>query len=54
MPGYDTPRGGMLLEIELQCVRPLLEGLPRPHLEVGVGTGRFAEGLGVRYGLDPS
>jgi len=51
---YDTPRGGMLLDIEIRCVRPLMEKLARPRLEVGLGTGRFGEALGVRYGLDPS
>ena len=28
--------------------------LPRPWLEVGVGTGRFAEALGVDIGVDPA
>jgi SAM-dependent methyltransferase len=37
-------------------LRVLRELVPRrgPLLEIGVGTGRFAEPLGVTYGLDPS
>ena len=51
---YDTPRGRALLATEMECVRPLLARFARPHLEVGVGTGRFAHGLGIEYGIDPS
>jgi len=32
----------------------LLKDLPRPVLEVGVGTDRFAEALRVPYGIDPA
>ncbi len=28
--------------------------LPRPWLEIGVGTGRFADGLGIDIGVDPA
>jgi hypothetical protein len=28
--------------------------LKRPSLEIGVGTGRFAEALGIEYGVDIS
>jgi SAM-dependent methyltransferase len=35
-------------------MRRLLVGAPRPWLEIGVGTGRFAEVLGVEEGIDPS
>ncbi len=38
---------------ELAAVRVLWPPV-REALEVGVGTGRFAEPLGIRYGLDPS
>jgi SAM-dependent methyltransferase len=51
---YDSPKGEDLLATEVACLRPLLSQLPRPHLEVGVGTGRFAEALGIEYGVDPS
>lgn len=28
--------------------------MPAPGLEIGVGPGRFAAALGIRYGIDPS
>lgn len=31
-----------------------METLPRPWIEVGVGSGRFASDLGVEIGLDPA
>ena len=51
---YETPMGRVLLATELACLRPLLHPFPRPYLEVGVGSGRFAEALGIEYGVDPS
>lgn len=51
---YDTPSGAALFATELDALRPLFTGLPRPWLEVGVGTGRFAAALGVDVGLDPA
>ncbi len=51
---YETPMGIALFAAEVSALRPLLRALPGPHLEVGVGTGRFAAALGVEYGLDPS
>ena len=51
---YDTPKGRVLLAVELACLKPLLQRFPRPYLEVGVGTGRFAQALGIGYGVDPS
>lgn len=50
---YDG-KGRLAFEIELAALRPLLAELPRPWLEVGVGTGRFAQGLGIPLGVDPS
>jgi SAM-dependent methyltransferase len=50
---YDG-RGRMPFEIELAALRPLLAELPKPWLEVGVGTGRFAQALGIPQGVDPS
>jgi ubiquinone/menaquinone biosynthesis C-methylase UbiE len=38
---------------ELRALAPLV-GRPRRALEVGVGTGRFAQPLGIAVGLDPS
>jgi len=50
---YDG-KGRMAFEIELAALRPLLAELPKPWLEVGVGTGRFAQALGIPLGIDPS
>lgn len=51
---YNTPKGRALLALEVACLKLLLQRLPRPYLEVGVGTGRFAQALGIGYGVDPS
>ena len=44
----------MLLASEVLCLRQLSGDLPRPWLEIGVGTGRFARALGVDIGVDPA
>ncbi|MEW6047334.1 MAG: class I SAM-dependent methyltransferase, partial [Bacillota bacterium] len=44
----------MLFEMELQAVRLALEGLPRPFLEIGAGSGRFTEALALEVGVDPA
>ena len=52
---YDfwfVSRGKEVYRYELRAVCGELP--PGPALEVGVGTGRFAGPLGVRFGLDPS
>ncbi|MBN1912232.1 MAG: class I SAM-dependent methyltransferase [Pirellulales bacterium] len=36
------------------CLRQLCHDLPRPWLEVGVGTGRFAHALAIDVGIDPA
>ena len=51
---YDTQKGGTLLQTEAECLRPLLQKFPKPYVELGVGSGRFAQGLGIELGLDPS
>ena len=51
---FDSPDGAPIFAAEARCVHALLQGTPRPWLEVGVGTGRFAEALGIEEGLDPS
>ncbi|MBN2537318.1 methyltransferase domain-containing protein [candidate division WOR-3 bacterium] len=50
---YDG-KGRFAFQSELAAVRLLLDGLDRPWLEIGVGTGRFAQALGIEHGLDPS
>ena len=51
---FDSERGKKLLASEVLCLQQLSADLPRPWLEVGVGTGRFAEALGVDVGVDPA
>jgi len=51
---FDSPEGKVLFQSEVEAVRLLLKGLEHPFLEVGVGTGRFANELGIEFGIDPS
>jgi len=44
----------MLFASELLCLREVSGDLPRPWLEIGVGTGRFADALGIDIGVDPA
>lgn len=46
--------GSLIFSIELQALKALLPSLPEPWLEIGVGSGRFAQALGIDTGLDPS
>jgi SAM-dependent methyltransferase len=52
--GWYDGKGRVAFETELGALRPLLTDCPRPWLEVGVGTGRFARALGITHGIDPS
>ncbi len=49
---YERFPGKKLYEIELECLKKISPGTRA--LEVGVGTGRFASKLGIRFGLDPA
>lgn len=40
--------------IELAALRAINQDLPVPRLEIGVGTGRFAQALQIGFGLDPA
>lgn len=51
---YDGEPGKGIFAMEVECLKPFLQTCPRPHLEIGVGTGRFAAALKVEYGLDPA
>lgn len=51
---FDSPEGRVLFQSEVAAVGLLLKGVPGPVLEVGVGTGRFAEALRIPYGIDPA
>ncbi|MBE9500850.1 MAG: class I SAM-dependent methyltransferase [Chloroflexi bacterium] len=54
---YDAwfdKEGSLIFFIEVQAFRELLPSLPKPWLEIGVGSGRFAQALGIEAGVDPS
>ena len=55
---YDSwfrgKQGGVIFPAEVEALRILLRRLRPPFLEVGVGTGAFAEALGVTMGVDPA
>jgi SAM-dependent methyltransferase len=51
---FDTPCGRAVFESEVQCLQHLVTDSCSPWLEIGVGTGRFAQILEVEYGIDPS
>jgi SAM-dependent methyltransferase len=46
--------GGLVFRIEVKAFKKLLSDLPEPWIEVGVGSGRFAQALGIETGVDPS
>jgi len=51
---FDDFPGKNIFALEVECVREAFQGIPEPWLEVGVGTGRFAEKIGIDFGIDPS
>jgi len=54
---YDAWFGGegrLTFATQLRAFQELLPGLPKPWLEVGVGSGRLAQSLGIDTGVDPS
>lgn len=51
---FGSARGQAIFESEVRCLRHMSQDLPRPWLEVGVGTGRFARALGIDVGVDPA
>jgi SAM-dependent methyltransferase len=51
---FDSPFGKSAFNLEKSCIISLCRNLKRPSLEIGVGTGRFAEALGTEYGVDIS
>jgi len=46
--------GRFTFDIEVPAFAGLLPVLPQPWLEIGVGSGRFAQAIGIATGLDPS
>jgi len=51
---YDEDAGKIIFSSEVNAFREILPLLPKPWLEIGVGSGRFAHALGIETGLDPS
>ena len=54
---YDAwfeEEGKLIFAIEVKALREVLPLLPKPWLEVGVGSGRFAQALSIETGIDPS
>jgi len=51
---FDSFPGKGIFEVEVKCVKESLKEVPKPWLEIGVGTGRFAEKAGIDFGIDPS
>lgn len=54
---YDAwfeQEGKLIFDIEVKAFQEMLPLLPKPWLEVGVGSGRFAQALGIETGVDPS
>lgn len=54
---YDAwfeDEGKIVFVIEVKAFQKVLPLLPKPWLEVGVGSGRFAQALGIKMGIDPS
>ncbi len=43
-----------LYEAELEAIRQLLPPLGAEGLEIGVGSGKFAAPLGIKFGVEPS
>ena len=46
--------GRFIFASEVQALRQVLPSLPKPWIEIGVGSGRFAQALGIDIGLDPA
>ena len=51
---FDSARGTVLFRAEVECLERLMPTDPSGWVEVGVGSGRFAQALGIAEGLDPS
>ncbi len=51
---FDSLDGQSIFQDELSCLRGLIPEVKGRWLEIGVGTGRFAEAFGIPEGVDPS
>jgi SAM-dependent methyltransferase len=52
--GWFEEDGRLVFPIEVRAFEKILPSLPKPWLEVGTGSGRFAQALKIEEGLDPS
>ena len=48
---YDNEAGKAILAMDVKCVQPPQCACPRPYLEAGAGSGRFAQPPGTEYGV---
>jgi len=51
---FDEKDGKIIFATEVTAFQEVLPLLPKPWLEIGVGSGRFAEALRISTGLDPA
>jgi ubiquinone/menaquinone biosynthesis C-methylase UbiE len=51
---FDSEEGRNIFAVEVNCVRSLMPTATGRWLELGVGTGRFAEALRIAEGIEPS
>ena len=54
---YDAwfeQEGRLIFALEVEALKHVLPLLPKPWIEIGIGSGRFAQALGIDIGLDPS
>lgn len=59
---FDTDKGQTLFALELACLKSIKPANEQPNeqpnngrwLEVGIGSGRFAQALGIELGVDPA
>lgn len=51
---FESADGRVLFESELAALRLIWPEHVGPGLEIGVGTGRFAQALGVELGIEPA
>lgn len=51
---YDSPEGASVFAAELACLRSVIPRTAGAWVEVGAGTGRFAQSLDIPLGIDVS
>ncbi len=51
---YESTPGRAMLDAEIACLRPLLDGALHPRIDIGTGTGRFGAALQADVGMDPA